>query len=342
MYFFLHNLSFVDIVYASVTFPSLLSGFLTENKTTSVPACFLQMYFYIQMGVTGRGLLTVMAYDRYVAICDPLRYTATMTGTVRVLLVLGAWTFAAGCTLPAVTMATQRFYCGPNVVFHLWCDPSSVRVLVCGNTSMDSLVSLSSALVALIGTAVLILASYVMIGVAVAKMAAAQRWKAFTTCAAHLTVVLLSYITAFFVYISYRVGNLSPEVGDYFFQLGLLSARKQPLADRIGLRCEVFFVFISRLHINTCVDVVGANDCGHELLSYDAFTEPHHLQPEEQRAERCCQEILVQTQNCHTEELQNYQHPLLFVTRQLVVFTPKTLLIDQTAQPNLANLHLPI
>ncbi|XP_046876869.1 olfactory receptor 5AN1-like [Hypomesus transpacificus] len=212
MYFFLHNLSFVDIVYASVTFPSLLSGFLTENKTTSVPACFLQMYFYIQMGVTGRGLLTVMAYDRYVAICDPLRYTATMTGTVRVLLVLGAWTFAAGCTLPAVTMATQRFYCGPNVVFHLWCDPSSVRVLVCGNTSMDSLVSLSSALVALIGTAVLILASYVMIGVAVAKMAAAQRWKAFTTCAAHLTVVLLSYITAFFVYISYRVGNLSPEV----------------------------------------------------------------------------------------------------------------------------------
>ncbi|XP_067112874.1 olfactory receptor 5J3-like [Osmerus mordax] len=212
MYFFLHNLSFVDMVYASVTFPSLLSGFLTENKTTSVPACFLQMYFYIQMGVTGRALLTVMAYDRYVAICDPLRYTATMTGTVRILLVLGAWTFAAGCTLPAVTMATQRFYCGPNVVFHLWCDPSSVRVLVCGNTSVDSLVSLSSALVALIGTGVLILASYVLIGVAVARMAAAQRWKAFTTCAAHLTVVIISYITAFFVYISYRVGNLSPEV----------------------------------------------------------------------------------------------------------------------------------
>ncbi|XP_062342280.1 olfactory receptor 5J3-like [Osmerus eperlanus] len=212
MYFFLHNLSFVDMVYTSITFPSLLSGFLTENKTISVPACFLQMYFYIQMGVTGRALLTVMAYDRYVAICDPLRYTATMTSTVRVLLVLGAWTFAAGCTLPAVTMATQRFYCGPNVVFHLWCDPSSVRVLVCGNTSVDSLVSLSSALVALIGTGVLILASYVLIGVAVTRMAASQRWKAFTTCAAHLTVVLLSYTTAFFVYISYRVGNFSPEV----------------------------------------------------------------------------------------------------------------------------------
>ena len=219
MYFYLHNLSFVDMVYTSITIPSMLSGFLTENKTTSVPACFLQMYFFIQMAVTGRALLTVMAYDRYVAICDPLRYTATMTATVRVLLILAAWTFGALCTLPAVTMATQRFYCGPNVVFHCWCDPSSVRVLVCGNTRVDSLVSLSSALVALVGTGGLILTSYVLIGVAVARMPAAQRWKAFATCAAHLTVVFLSYGSATFVYISYRLGNFSPEVG------GFLSSR---------------------------------------------------------------------------------------------------------------------
>ncbi|KAJ8342724.1 hypothetical protein SKAU_G00326520 [Synaphobranchus kaupii] len=79
MYFFLHNLSFVDIVYTSVTILNMLSGFLTETKTISVPGCFLQMYWFISMAVTGRGLLTVMAFDRYAAICNPLRYTAIMT-----------------------------------------------------------------------------------------------------------------------------------------------------------------------------------------------------------------------------------------------------------------------
>ncbi|XP_044227463.1 olfactory receptor 10J4 [Thunnus albacares] len=212
MYFFLCNLSFVDIVYTTTTIPNMLSGFLTDMKTISILGCFFQMHFFIQLAVTGRAILTVMAYDRYVAICNPLRYSTVMTRPVRLLLIAGAWGFGAFCTLPATSLAWQRPYCGPNVVRHGWCDVSSVRRLACADTSVDSIVSISFALVALLTTAILILTSYVLIGVSISRMSVAQRLKAVGTCAAHLTVVSISYSSASFVYISYRVGNFPPEV----------------------------------------------------------------------------------------------------------------------------------
>uniref|UniRef100_A0A8D0ACP3 Odorant receptor, family 6, subfamily AT, member 1 n=1 Tax=Sander lucioperca TaxID=283035 RepID=A0A8D0ACP3_SANLU len=198
MYFFLYNLSFVDIVYTTTTIPQMLAGFLTDMNTISYPGCFFQMYFFVQLAVTGRSMLTVMAYDRYVAICNPLRYTAIMTRPVRLLLITGAWSFGTCCTLPAISMSLLRSYCGPNVVKHGWCDPSSVRRLVCGDTSVDGVVSFSSALFALLTTGVLILTSYVLIGVSILKMGVAQRLKAFGTCAAHLTgqnTFLICYYT---------------------------------------------------------------------------------------------------------------------------------------------------
>ncbi|XP_033502166.2 olfactory receptor 5J3-like [Epinephelus lanceolatus] len=212
MYFFLSNLSFVDILFTTTTIPKMLLGLLTDVNTISVPGCLLQMHFFVQLAVTGRAILTVMAYDRYVAICNPLRYTAVMTRPVRLLLIAGAWSFAAFCTLPATSMTWQRLYCGPNVVRNGWCDLSSVRRLVCGNTVIDNIVSISFAILALLTTGVLILTSYILIGVSISRMGVAQRLKAFRTCAAHLTVVSISYSSASFVYISYRVGNFSPEV----------------------------------------------------------------------------------------------------------------------------------
>ncbi|XP_026184722.1 olfactory receptor 142-like [Mastacembelus armatus] len=212
MYFFLANLSFVDMVYTTTSIPKMLSGFLTNVSTISVPGCFLQIFFFIQLSVTSRGILTVMAYDRYVAICNPLHYTSIMTRPVQLLLITGAWVFSAVCTLPANIMTWQRPYCGPNVVKHCWCDPSSVRQLACADTSVDNIVSLSSAMVSLLTTGVLILTSYVLIGISLSRMAVTQRLKAFRTCAAHLTVVTISFSAASFVYISYRVGNFSPEV----------------------------------------------------------------------------------------------------------------------------------
>ncbi|CAK6979166.1 olfactory receptor 10J4 [Scomber scombrus] len=135
-----------------------------------------------------------------------------MTRPVRLLLIAGAWGFGTFCTLPPASMSWQRLYCGPNVVRHGWCDVSSVRRLVCGDTSVDSVVSLSFALVALLTTGILILSSYVLIGVSMSRMNVTERLKAVGTCAAHLTVVSISYTSASFVYISYRVGNFPPEV----------------------------------------------------------------------------------------------------------------------------------
>ncbi|XP_032363924.1 olfactory receptor 8K3, partial [Etheostoma spectabile] len=209
MYFFLYHLAFVDIVYTATNIPKMLSGFLIDVNTISVPGCFLQRQFVIQLAVTEYAILTVMAYDRYVAICHPLRYTAIMTRTVRLLLIIGAWAFGTFCSLPSTFMTWQRTYCGPNVITHAWCDPSSVRRLVCGDTTPDNIVSISFAIVSLLTTGVLILTSYILIGISISRMSVAQRLKAFGTCAAHLTVVSTSYSMTSFVYISYRVGNFS-------------------------------------------------------------------------------------------------------------------------------------
>uniref|UniRef100_A0A672HB25 Olfactory receptor 6N1-like n=1 Tax=Salarias fasciatus TaxID=181472 RepID=A0A672HB25_SALFA len=202
MFFFLCNLSLVDMAYTTTTVPNMLSGLVTGVSTISVQGCFLQMFVFIMLSVTGRATLTVMAYDRYVAICSPLHYSSIMTLPVRLLLVVGAWAFGTACTLPAICLGSRRYYCGANVVKHGWCDPASVRRLVCGDTLTDNIVSLTFGVVAMLTTGVLILTSYILIGLSIFRMGVGERLKAFKTCAAHLTVVTISYSAAFtFTYI---------------------------------------------------------------------------------------------------------------------------------------------
>uniref|UniRef100_A0A3P9DGJ5 Odorant receptor, family 6, subfamily AT, member 1 n=1 Tax=Maylandia zebra TaxID=106582 RepID=A0A3P9DGJ5_9CICH len=216
LYFFLCNLSFVDMVYTTTTIPNMLSGLLTDILTISVLGCFLQMYFFIQLTVTGRAILTVMAYDRYVAICNPLQYNSIMTRPVRLLLVAGAWGFGAICTLPVTVIAFERPYCGPNVVKHAWCDPSSVRRLVCSDTSLDNIVSLLFAMVSLVTTSVFILSSYILIGFSISRMVVAQRLKALRTCSAHLTVVSISYVR---IIVSVLYSALTPFLNPMIYSL---------------------------------------------------------------------------------------------------------------------------
>uniref|UniRef100_A0A8C1ULA7 Olfactory receptor family 10 subfamily G member 9 n=1 Tax=Cyprinus carpio TaxID=7962 RepID=A0A8C1ULA7_CYPCA len=212
MYFFLHNLSFSDIVYTSVTIPKMLSVFLADDKTISKAGCFLQMYFFLSTGTTGRALLTVMAFDRYVAICNPLRYTTMMTRQRCILLTFASWGFGASLVLPITIWATQLPFCGPNIVRHMFCDHSSVLSLACIDTNRNSILSLMFALIAILSTFLLILISYICIGKAMRTMSKAQQLKVAATCVSHLIVVCISYISASFVYISYRVAKFDPDV----------------------------------------------------------------------------------------------------------------------------------
>ncbi|KAI4875681.1 hypothetical protein NFI96_025855 [Prochilodus magdalenae] len=212
MYFFLHNLSFCDMIYTSTTIPNMLSGFLVDVKTISKAGCFAQMYIFLSMAVTGRSLLTVMAFDRYLAICHPLRYTSVMTRWIRYVLIFLAWLFGWFIPFPAMILALPLPFCGPNVVKHIFCDHTSLVRLACTDTSKNNVVSLTFALFAIISTFLLILASYICIGKAMSKMGSAERLKAAATCVSHLIVVCISYVSASCVYISYRVATFDPDV----------------------------------------------------------------------------------------------------------------------------------
>ncbi|XP_012692149.2 olfactory receptor 6N1-like [Clupea harengus] len=211
MYFFLHNLSFSDMIYATVIIPNLLSGLLKEEHTISKTGCMVQMYFFLSSASSGCSILTSMAFDRYVAICHPLHYTTIMTKRLCILLVGAAWGFGYTIVLPALSLAVQLNFCGPNRVKHVLCDHSSVVRLACDSTIVNNIVSLFFALVVLLGTFSLILASYIEIGKAVYRMGRAERLKACATCASHLIVVCISYVSATCVYVSYRVATFSPD-----------------------------------------------------------------------------------------------------------------------------------
>ncbi|XP_006031655.1 olfactory receptor 6M1-like [Alligator sinensis] len=203
MYFFLGNLSFLDMGYTSVTVPKLLSILLTEMRTISFAGCVLQSYFFFFLGTTECFLLAVMAYDRYVAICYPLRYSTIMSKRTSIQLVKGSW--IGGCLsplMPAILLAGLPF-CGPNIVNHFFCDIPPLLKLACMDTYvMQKLIFMLSAMV-ILGTFISTVVSYIYIVITIIKIPSAEgRHKAFSTCASHLTVVSLYYGTVIFMYVS--------------------------------------------------------------------------------------------------------------------------------------------
>uniref|UniRef100_A0A8C1PR90 Odorant receptor, family B, subfamily 101, member 1 n=1 Tax=Cyprinus carpio TaxID=7962 RepID=A0A8C1PR90_CYPCA len=182
-YFFLHNLFFSDIVYTSMTIPKMLSVFLTEIKIIS------------RTGLTGRALLTVMAFDWYIAICNPPAVHTIMTRQYCILLIFASWGFGAFMVLPTTIWATQLPYCRPNIVRHMFCSHFSV-VSLSIYTTRNGFWSLTNALIAIYRT----------------KISMAQQLKVAATSVSHLTVVCILYISASFVYISYRVDRFDPDV----------------------------------------------------------------------------------------------------------------------------------
>ncbi|XP_002743174.3 olfactory receptor 13C7-like [Callithrix jacchus] len=201
MYFFLGNLSFLDICYTTSSVPLILDSFLTPRKTISFSACAVQMFLSFAMGATECVLLSMMAFDRYVAICNPLRYPVVMSKAAYVPMAASSW--AAGITNSVVqtSLAMRLPFCGDSVINHFTCEILAVLKLACADISVNVISMVVANMIFLALPVLFIFVSYVFIIATILRMPSAEgRRKAFSTCSAHLTVVVIFYGTILFMY----------------------------------------------------------------------------------------------------------------------------------------------
>ncbi|XP_012886023.1 PREDICTED: olfactory receptor 6N1 [Dipodomys ordii] len=202
MYQFVSILSFLELGYTAATIPKMLANLLSEKKTISFSGCLLQIYFFHSLGATECYLLTAMAYDRYLAICKPLHYSTLMTPTLCTKIAVGCWLGGLAGPVAEISLVSRLPFCGPNRIQHIFCDFPPVLSLACTDTSTNVLVDFIINSCKILATFLLILSSYVQIICTVLRIpSAAGKRKAFSTCASHLTVVLIFYGSILFMYV---------------------------------------------------------------------------------------------------------------------------------------------
>ncbi|KAM4808046.1 olfactory receptor 10A7-like [Rhinophrynus dorsalis] len=208
MYYFLRNLSFLEICYITVTIPKLLQTFVSKRKTISFNGCCAQMYCFFTCGVTECFLLAVMAYDRYVAICNPLRYFSVMNRTNCLRLATISWVSGNIISLGQTASIFSLPYCGPNLINHFFCDIPPVLKLACTDVSANEIaVSVTGFLVLPLPFA-LVLYSYGCIIAAILRISTnTGRKKVFSTCASHFVSVTLFFGTGAFTYVRVKTSD---------------------------------------------------------------------------------------------------------------------------------------
>ncbi|XP_006874046.1 PREDICTED: olfactory receptor 1F1-like [Chrysochloris asiatica] len=201
MYFFLCNLSFVDVCFSSTTVPKMLANHILESQSISFPGCLMQLYFLIVFAYMDNFLLSVMAYDRFVAVCYPLHYTTKLTPQICALMVFGSWVTASLNALLHTLLMARLSFCADNTIPHYFCDVVPLLGLSCSDTYLNDMMILIVAGLLMIAPFVCILISYILIACAVLRVPSSKgRWKAFSTCGSHLVVVLFFYGTIIAVY----------------------------------------------------------------------------------------------------------------------------------------------
>ncbi|XP_075771002.1 olfactory receptor 1f45-like [Pelodiscus sinensis] len=201
MYFLISQLAVVDVSFTSITLPQALVHSLTLHRTVPFASCMAQLFLFMAVGNMEGYLLAAMAYDRYVAVCDPLRYAAVLTRSLCLKMVAASWVVVISHALLNTIMAAQLRYCR-NRPQHFFCNLQILLHLSCTRPYVHELVLGTEGVFVVLAPFAFILASYARIGVAVARLRSAQALrKALSTCGSHLAVVTLTYGT---VILSYR------------------------------------------------------------------------------------------------------------------------------------------
>ncbi|XP_004465294.1 olfactory receptor 2T10-like [Dasypus novemcinctus] len=201
MYFFINQLSLMDLMYISVIVPKMLVNQLAKVKTISVLGCGTQMFFYLLLGGAECCLLGAMAYDRYVAICHPLRYSVLMNYRVCLLLASGCWCVGSvdGVMLTPTTMSFP--FCRSRKIHHFFCEVPALLKLSCLNTSLYEILMYFCCVIMLLIPVIIISGSYYFIILTIHRMKSTEgQKKAFATCSSHIMVVILFYGTAIYTY----------------------------------------------------------------------------------------------------------------------------------------------
>ncbi|XP_036746040.2 olfactory receptor 10A2-like [Manis pentadactyla] len=211
MYFFLRNLSFLEIGFNLVIVPKMLGTLIVQDTTISFRGCATQMYFFFFFGAAECSLLATMAYDRYVAICYPLHYPVAMNPRTRARLAFAAWFPGFPVATVQTTWLFSFPFCGANKVNHFFCDSPPVLRLVCADTALFEIYAMVGSIIFIMIPCLLILCSYTRIVASILKIPSAKgKHKAFSTCSSHLLVVSIFYVSLSLTYARPKSSN-SPE-----------------------------------------------------------------------------------------------------------------------------------
>ncbi|XP_007954859.1 olfactory receptor 5D18-like [Orycteropus afer afer] len=201
MYFFLSHLSFLDICYSSVFTPKLLEILVVEIRSISYNECMIQFFFVCAFVITEMFMLAVMAYDQFVAVCNPLLYTVAMSHKLCALLVAVTYTWGGICSLTLTYFLMELSFCGSNIINHFGCEYSAILSLSCSDPSFSQMACLIISTFNEICSLLIILMSYIFIIVTIIKMPSSGGLrKAFSTCASHLTAITIFHGTILLLY----------------------------------------------------------------------------------------------------------------------------------------------